>query len=418
MIRIKYYLKESNRPPLCFVVAHVFIKTGNPRIYLFTELTIDRDQWDSKTQRVRIKGKDKAESAAAMNNYLDSFRTSITNKHFDFLASNPTAEFQEMKENLQRQFRRKCKTELDFMGYYDEYLTTQKNKIALSTHKTREAVKKILCRFTAKTKYKLTFETINPIFHDKFTLFMAEEGIKNTSAGQTIQLVKGFMNWALSNELHNNLKFKKFSVKNTHKDIIFLEQEELQKIKDLDLTGNKLYSDVRDLFLFGCQTGQRYSDISNIKWEDIKGDVWHLTTKKTKEIIKINLGSEAYNLLMKHSGEKTPLPRIKIQNVVNLIKKICKLAQIDSKVTTISFVGSQRIEETKFKYELIGTHTARRTFVTFSLMQGMKPETIMKITGHSDYKMLAKYLKITDKEAAKEMKRIYGDSNLKLVNDN
>lgn len=417
MIRIKFYLKETNRPPLCFVVAHVFIKTGNPRIYLFTELNINRDQWDSKAQKVRVKGKARAESAAAMNNYLESFKTQVTNKYFEVLASNPTTNFEDLKDHLLKQFRRKRKSDLGFIGYFNEYLTTQKSKIAPSTHKTRENIKKLLTRFTAKTKYILTFEKINQMFYDKFTLFMAEEGIKNSSAGQAIQMIKGFMNWALSNELHSNMKFKKFSVKNTNKDIIFLEQDELQKIRDLDLSNNKLYSDVRDLFLFGCQTGQRYSDIYNIKWDDIKGDVWNLTTKKTKDTIKINLGSEAYNLIIKNSGEKTPLPRIKNQNAVNILKKICKLANIDSKVSTVYYVGSQRIEETKFKYELIGTHTARRTFVTFSLMQGMKPETIMKVTGHSDYKMLAKYMKITDKEAAKEMKRIYGDSNLKLINE-
>lgn len=417
MIRIKYYLKETTRPPRCFVVAHVFVKTGNPRIYLFTDLIIDRDQWDSKTQKVRVKGKAKAESAAAMNNYLDSFKTSVTNRYFDLLTKSPTAEYNEIKEHLQKLFKRKKSKDLDFFGYYDEYLSTQKNKIAPNTYKTREVVKKLLERFVAKTNYKLSFDNINPLFHDKFTLFMSEEGINNSSAGQTLQLLKGFMNWALFNELHNNLKFKKFSVKNTSKDIIFLEQDELQRIKDLDLSRKKQYADVRDLFLFGCLTGQRYSDISNIKWEDIRGDIWHLTTKKTKETLKINLGSEACNILIKHSGEQTPLPRIRIQIVISTLKVICKLAQIDSLVTTVSYVGSNRIEKTKFKYELIGTHTARRTFVTFSLLQGMKPETIMKITGHSDYKMLSKYIKITDKEAAKEMKRIYGDSNLKLVNE-
>ena len=51
---------------------------------------------------------------------------------------------------------------------------------------------------------------------------------------------------------------------------------------------------------------------------------------------------------------------------------------------------------TRPKYELIGTHTARRTFVTLALEGGMRLETLMGITGHKDYKMLPWYLKITD----------------------
>ena len=50
---------------------------------------------------------------------------------------------------------------------------------------------------------------------------------------------------------------------------------------------------------------------------------------------------------------------------------------------------------TRPKYELIGTHTARRIFVTLALEGGLWLETLMRITGHKDYKVLNRYLKIT-----------------------
>ena len=67
-----------------------------------------------------------------------------------------------------------------------------------------------------------------------------------------------------------------------------------------------------------------------------------------------------------------------------------------SPTTTTQHKGSERVATTRPKYELIGTHTARRTFVTLALEGGMRPETLMRITGHKDYKMLHRYLKITD----------------------
>ena len=71
------------------------------------------------------------------------------------------------------------------------------------------------------------------------------------------------------------------------------------------------------------------------------------------------------------------------------------------------FKGSERIETVEPKHKLITTHTARRTFVTLSLEKGMRPETVMSITGHKNYKNFKRYIKLTDKVKKIEMKRIW-----------
>jgi integrase len=43
----------------------------------------------------------------------------------------------------------------------------------------------------------------------------------------------------------------------------------------------------------------------------------------------------------------------------------------------------------------MGTHATRRTFVALALEAGMRPKTLMRITGHKDYTLLHRYLKIT-----------------------
>jgi len=58
-------------------------------------------------------------------------------------------------------------------------------------------------------------------------------------------------------------------------------------------------------------------------------------------------------------------------------------------------------------YELISTHTARRTFVTLSLEKGMRPEVVMEITGHKDYKTMKKHIKITSKVKHNEIKNVW-----------
>ena len=123
----------------------------------------------------------------------------------------------------------------------------------------------------------------------------------------------------------------------------------------------------------------------------------------------------AITILEKYRNSPDPLPVLTIQKAIKQIQKVCKLAGIDTPVKTTKYIGTERIDETKPKFELMGTHTARRTFVTLSILQGMKPETVMKITGHSDYKTMQKYLNITNKEAHKEYFKAWGNPNLSFV---
>jgi integrase len=92
------------------------------------------------------------------------------------------------------------------------------------------------------------------------------------------------------------------------------------------------------------------------------------------------------------------------------LKELCELAGIDDTVKTVKYKGSERIETTYKKFEVIGTHTARRTFVSLSLQKGMKPENIMAITGHTTYRMMQKYLKIDYGHLREEMDKVWGSS--------
>ena len=78
------------------------------------------------------------------------------------------------------------------------------------------------------------------------------------------------------------------------------------------------------------------------------------------------------------------------------IKEVCYIAGLDQPITQTYFKGKERISETFKKYELIGTHTARRTFICIALADGVTPETVMKITGHSNYKSMQPYIDVTD----------------------
>ena len=89
------------------------------------------------------------------------------------------------------------------------------------------------------------------------------------------------------------------------------------------------------------------------------------------------------------------------------LKNIAKLAEIDMPVTIVEYVGAERIEVIKPKYEFVSSHMGRRTFVTLSLEKGLRAEIVMKITGHKDYKSFKRYIEITSKVKHQEMMKAW-----------
>ena len=69
----------------------------------------------------------------------------------------------------------------------------------------------------------------------------------------------------------------------------------------------------------------------------------------------------------------------------------------------MTYRAGKREEITKPKYELIGTHAGRRTFICFALSSGISPQVVMKWTGHSDYKAMKPYIDIAEKVKAEQM---------------
>ena len=85
------------------------------------------------------------------------------------------------------------------------------------------------------------------------------------------------------------------------------------------------------------------------------------------------------------------------------VKKLCKLAAIDEEIRVTTYKGNVRTDTIYPKYQLIGTHTGRRTFICFALSSGIPPQVVMKWTGHSDYKSMKPYIDIVDSIKAHSM---------------
>lgn len=249
----------------------------------------------------------------------------------------------------------------------------------------------------------------NLAFYARFVEYLVLSAkLRNTTAMKNWKQLKWFLRWADKNGYIKNKDYLDFNphLKNVRdKEVVFLTWDELMKVYNLHFPDNKKYlAHVRDVFCFQCFTSLRYSDVAKLKREDIAGDVVKVVTAKTGDTLKIDLNKYSRAILEKYKDCPRPLPVISNQRMNIWLKDVCYLAGIDEPITLVYYRGAERIEEMHPKYELIGTHTGRRTFICNALTMGIPAATVMEWTGHSDYKAMKPYIKIADEEKAKAMK--------------
>jgi integrase len=128
---------------------------------------------------------------------------------------------------------------------------------------------------------------------------------------------------------------------------------------------------------------------------------------KTDKSYFVPLNGFALTILNKYKDAYRPLPVMSNQKTNDYLKELGKLVEIDEPTSLTKRRGNEKLTNTQPKYEFISTHTARRTFITLSLEKGMRPEVVMRISGHSNYATFKKYIKISEKVAEVEMNDIW-----------
>ena len=194
-------------------------------------------------------------------------------------------------------------------------------------------------------------------------------------------------------------------------DTIYLTREEVERFEKVDLTqkeDGKNLELARDIFLVGVWTAQRVSDYNNLKPENIKVvdnngtpmTYISIHQQKTGRLVEIPCNAKVREILNKYPKG---LPHLSDQKINKYIKDIGKMAKIDEVVEVKGSRGGQVIKEYYKKYELICTHTARRTGATLMYLDGIAIYDIMKVTGHKSVTTLEKYIRADKLEVAQKL---------------
>lgn len=339
--------------------------------------------------------------------YLNGLDTKILNIVRDYKVTQRNLSIDMLKTKFLEESENE--TSKAFLDLFDQFINSSEISRTKGTTKNYKNSLFYLKEFQKDKKYDFQFDAINMAFYDQYVDYLiTKKKLSNNTVGRNIKVLKTFLNWAVENKYTNNLEYKKFKVAREEIEIIYLTDSELKNLFSLDITDEVLekakeeyklvitkgsLERARDLFCFGCFTGLRFSDIASLDKNNIKEDEIQVRTQKTKDILSIPLIPPAASILKKYNNS---LPVISNQKLNQALKSLGKVAGIKQEVAIQRYRGATRVDSKIPKYSLITTHTARRTFITLSLEKGIRPEVVMSITGHKDYRTFKAYIKITD----------------------
>lgn len=255
--------------------------------------------------------------------------------------------------------------------------------------------------FSEKMNCVIYTNSITEDFLEDFIYYLRDCGMRNNTVKGLIEKIKAITKKAGNYGYAVNRTFDEVSVPEEDTCSIALSMNDITRIyyyKGL----TKKQEKIRDLFVVGCLTGMRYSDYSTLTSENIQGDIIVKKTKKTGVTVHVPIHAYIHEIIKKYDGE---LPKdISIQHFNRTIKPICKKIGFNEKVVFTRTVGHEVVTQTYETWEVISSHTARRSAATNMYNSGrMKTLQIMLITGHTTEKNFFRYIKVSREENAKTL---------------
>ncbi|HEY9116083.1 MAG TPA: site-specific integrase [Bacteroidales bacterium] len=411
MANINFYLKnvapnKDGEKPIILQI------TWNYKKFRKQIERINPRYWNQRKQEVRPPGTNEKDNRyVEINTLIDKFNVKAKDFFNECLKENIELDEDLIKNFLDGKEVIKKKAP-KFFEAFEEFIEMKKIDHAERTYMGYQTVLNFLKNFQNEMGYQIKWNAIDISFFDKLKYYSFNiKEISDNYFAKIISTIKNFLNWSTERGYNTSQAYQKFTYSEKEKEVVFLTVKELMHLLQYKFKNERL-TKARDIYCFGCFTGLRISDINQLRHEHIKDGYLSKKIQKTKKFEQIPLNKFALEILAKYKDMPVKaLPKLSAQKLNDYIKECCQEAKINSPLTTINYRGGKAIESTKPKYELITSHTARKTFVTNSLVLGMNIKAIKEITGHKKDSTFNKYLKIAEDFKKSEMDKTWNNLN-------
>ena len=410
--------KDGNFPKEMPIMADITF--GSKRVWYNVGYRIAPAKWDTATQRVkRNSTNDDGASATDINQRIIKVEHAIEEAFNQLELKNsdltPAIFRAELKVVLNEEVSTRRTVHEVYQILIDEREKELNETTELATWSKGTLTKhKTMLNHLKDFRKTLYFEDINHDLLYKFEAHLIGKKLSNNYTHKSMKDIKTFLNWATKNGYNKTIHYQTFSPKfsdETKSDdsvnLFALSEEELAAVMSFP-THRAAIDRTRHAFVFACFTSLRFSDVIDLRWSNIDGDMIDCVADKTNKRHRIPLSVEAKRILElypRDPSEKDPrvFSKISNQQFNKHLKEVGRLAGLTDNWTIVRQCGREKVTETRPKYELLSSHVARRTFITMCLRKGMQAEDIRAITGHTTSDMMMTYVKFNDDSKREKM---------------
>jgi integrase/recombinase XerD len=262
--------------------------------------------------------------------------------------------------------------------------------------------------FEAWASMRLLVATYDVAMHDRFLAYLrtVRKLAPNTlyTAGKDLRRLFRYLREERSQVLLVEPKQLRVAWVETEK--LYLRAEDLERLRVAMLT--VALEKVRDIFLFCCYTGLRYSDVLQLHGGNLEplpdgsGRVLRLIQTKTRTSVSIYLSSAASALLDKYAEPERTGPGARLLPVLanavmnRYLKRIGRLAGFTRLVEIAEMRDNQMVKQAVPAWRLLTMHAARHSFAVQSLLRGMPVAVLQRVMGHSSITTTMMYAKVIE----------------------
>ena len=384
------------------------VSFSGQRIDLHTRLSATPKQWN--------KGKDhkgEFKQGCKINginyNILNSTLDTYTNFVHDYFNKASLREarpsLKELKELFNYKFKQTAHQQADeFFFVFQKYID-ERSKTRHWTDEYKEMFTRVL-NSLKNFKADITFTDFSTENMNDYLEYLAKT-MYNDKINKVLSMLKEFLKYADKENYPVNKDFFKYDPKlpKSQKAVRFLTITELKRIINLKLDNGSAMDMTRDFFIFQCYTALRYSDLKKLKRGNIRETSEgryeiDILTKKDNDRISFPLSRIATEIYFKYKDNvydnDVVFPIISNQKYNEHLKELGRLAELQGFWIDYQY-RIDEIEEVKTPKSDLTSHTARRTFVTTALNEGISESLIAQITSHADIEIMRPYVTTTEK---------------------
>lgn len=395
----KFILDKPKGEILTMIFLIFSCKDG--RLKYYTKEKILPEDWNFPEQRA-FKNKKLNDELSRLSRITDKFIESCR------IMVKPV-----FKEELRRELDSKSDREVKVKanGFFESWqsimdkatsgelvIPKSKRRYTAGSLKNWKKVKGILLEFDPN----MEFDTITLDTYTAFIQFCNRKDWAANYTGSLVKCWKTIMTISHTLKWHNNIIYKHPEFRGIQEvaEKVYLNEQEIKLIYELDLTGRGMREVIRDRYIINLYTGLRISDMITLSTENIhNGMITHINQKTSKKVV-IPVHPYVVEIIEKYGGK---MPKQYSEVVVNrYIKLIAKDAELTEKIRYTRTQGGVVKKFTAEKWELITNHTSRRSMAT-NMLKFVNVLEAMPVMGMS-LKTLQIYNKISAEENAETLK--------------